>query len=77
MKELPGRRNKSDVYLFIEYPEMFDLSKVKSELDGLQCEFQSQTSSQKHRLAKNCKNGWQLQPTNQVNTSGMKYREPV
>ena len=66
------------MYTFIEYPKCSTCRKVKSELDGLQCEFQSQNIVTETPTSKELKD-WitasGLPIKSFFNTSGMKYRE--
>ena len=66
------------MYTFIEYPKCSTCRKAKSELDGLQCEFQSQNIVTETPTSKELQD-WMaasgLPIKSFFNTSGMKYRE--
>lgn len=66
------------MYTFIEYPKCSTCRKAKSELDGLQCEFQSQNIVTETPTSKELQE-WMtasgLPIKSFFNTSGMKYRE--
>ena len=60
------------MYTFIEYPKCSTCRKAKSELDGLQCEFQSQNIVTETPTSQELQD-WMIKSF--FNTSGMKYRE--
>ena len=66
------------MYTFIEYPKCSTCRKAKSELDGLQCEFQSQNIVTETPTSQELQE-WMaasgLPIKSFFNTSGMKYRE--
>ena len=66
------------MYTFIEYPKCSTCRKAKSELDGLQCEFQSQNIVTETPTSQELQD-WMaasgLPIKSFFNTSGMKYRE--
>lgn len=66
------------MYTFIEYPKCSTCRKAKSELDGLQCEFQSQNIVTETPTSQELQD-WiaasGLPIKSFFNTSGMKYRE--
>ena len=66
------------MYTFIEYPKCSTCRKAKSELDGLQCDFQSQnivTETPTSQELQDWKAASGLPIKSFFNTSGMKYRE--
>ena len=60
MKELHLEGEIKPMYTFIEYPKCSTCRKAKSELDGLQCEFQSQNIVTETPTSQELQNGWQL-----------------
>ena len=65
------------MYTFIEYPKCSTCRKAKSELDGLQCEFQSQNIVTETPTSQELQD-WMVASGLPIksffNTRGMKYR---